>query len=64
MTVKYRVQLVESERGWGREYWHEDYATYEEAKQRIQEVNSKNADVYAPDWYMQAEETVEAVEVK
>lgn len=64
MTVMYRVQLIESERGWGREYWHEDYTSYEEAKRRIQEVNSKNADIAAPDWYMQAEETIEAVEAE
>jgi hypothetical protein len=64
MTVKYRVQLVESERGWGQEYWHEDYDTHEEAKQRIQDVNSKNVATSAPDWYMRAEQVIEAVEVK
>lgn len=64
MSVKYRVQLVESERGWGREYWHEDYDTFEEAQKRIQEVNSMNTGSTAPDWYMQAEQVIEAVEVK
>ena len=64
MAVKYRIQLVESERGWGQEYWHEDYDTYQEAKERIRDVNSKNTDLIAPDWYMRAEETIEAVEVK
>lgn len=33
--MKYRVFLMESERGWGKEYWHEDYDTYAEAKERI-----------------------------
>lgn len=61
--VKYRVQLMESERGWGREYWSEDYDTLQEAKERIRSVNSKNTSATAPDWYMQAEEVVEAVEV-
>ena len=63
MTIKYRVQLVESERGWGREYWHEDYDTYEEAQDRVKSVNARNTLEVAPDWYMQAEEFIEAVEV-
>ena len=25
----YRIQVMESERGWGQDYWHEDYDTYE-----------------------------------
>lgn len=64
MIVKYRVQLMESERGWGQEYWHEDYDTYEEAHKRVQEVNSKNTDSTAPDWYMRAEQIIEVVKVK
>ncbi len=60
--MKYRVFLSESERGWGRESWHEDYNTYAEAKQRIQEVNSRNLPGPAPDWYMQAEDRIECVE--
>jgi hypothetical protein len=62
MTVKYRVQLMESERGWGREYWQETFDTYEEAKERIRKVNAQNTSSVAPDWYMQAEDTVEAIE--
>lgn len=61
--LKYRVQLMESERGWGQDYWHEDYDTLEEAKERIRSVNAKNTSLAAPDWYMQAEEKIEAVEV-
>jgi hypothetical protein len=64
MATKFRVQLMECERGFGREYWHEDYDTLVEAKARIREVNSKNTSINAPDWYMQAEEVVEAVEVE
>lgn len=60
--MKYRIFLMESERGWGKEYWHEDYDTYEEAKWRILSVNSKNVTTKAPDWYMQAESRIEAVE--
>lgn len=64
MTVKYRIQLVESERGWGQEYWSEEYDTFEEAKERIKDVNSKNIGATVPGWYMQAEETIEAVEAE
>lgn len=60
--VRYKIRVMESERGWGREYWTETFATYEEAKARIHEINSQNTSPTAPDWYMQAEETVEAVE--
>jgi hypothetical protein len=63
MPIKYRVHLVESERGWGREYWHEDYDTLVEAHRRIQEVNSRNTAPTAPDFYIAADEKVEAVEV-
>lgn len=59
--MKYRIFLVESERGWGQERWHEDYDTYEEAKWRIINVNAHNTSSRAPDWYMQAEDRIEVV---
>ncbi len=64
MPVKYRVHLMESERGWGQDYWSEDYDSLEEAKERIRKVNADNTSLVAPDWYMQAEERIEAVEIK
>ena len=64
MTVKYQIQVMESERGWGRDYWQEVYDTYEEAKARIKAINSKNTSLTAPDYYCQAEDTIEAIEVK
>jgi hypothetical protein len=64
MTVKYQISIVESERGWGQEYWTETYDTYEEAENRIREINRKNTSLTAPNWYMQAEDTIEAIEVK
>lgn len=60
--MKYRIFLVESERGWGQDYWHEDYDTYEEAKERIRSVNAENTAPTVPDWYMRAENRIEAVE--
>lgn len=52
--IKYRLNLMESERGWGQDYWHEDFNTREEAEARMQEVNSKNTSLVAPDYYIQA----------
>lgn len=60
--MKYRIFLVESERGWGQDRWHEDYDTYEEAKRRIITVNAANVTLRAPDWYMQADDRIEVVE--
>ena len=60
--MKYRIFLMESERGWGKEYWHEDYDTYTEAKERIRSVNAENTAPTAPDRYMKAEQRIEAVE--
>lgn len=63
MTVKYRVHLVESERGWGQERWTEDFDTRAEAEKRIFDVNSQNTLSYVPDWYISANTTIELVEV-
>ena len=52
--IKYRLNLMESERGWGQDYWHEDFKTREEAEARMKEVNSRNTSLVAPDYYMQA----------
>jgi len=61
--TKYRIQLVESERGWGQEYWQEEFETYEQALARIKEVNSANTSLAAPDYYVRAESQIEAIEV-
>jgi len=63
-SIYYRIFIVESERGWGQESWSEDYPTFEAAKKRIADINSKNTSLTAPDWYMQAEDRVEVVEVE
>jgi hypothetical protein len=62
--LKYRIQVMESERGWGQDHWSEDYDTYEEAANRIKDINAQNTARSAPDWYMQAETKIEAVEVE
>jgi hypothetical protein len=61
--MKYRIWLVESERGWGQDWWSEDYDSYEEAKRRIAEVNAHNPPGPAPDYYIAAKTDIECVEV-
>lgn len=60
--MKYRIFLMESERGWGKDYWTEDYDTVEAARERIRSVNAENTAPTAPDWYMKAENRVEVVD--
>lgn len=50
----FRVDFVESERGWGQDYWESFYDTYEEAKNAFIETNSRNTSTSAPDWYIMA----------
>jgi hypothetical protein len=54
---------MSSERGWGRDYWTEDFDTMQEAKDRIKWYNDQNTAEMAPDYYEQAENVVTAVEV-
>ena len=61
--TKYRIQLVESERGWGQEYWQEEFDSHDQAMLRIKEVNSRNTSLVAPDYYVRAESQIEAIEV-
>ena len=52
----YRVDIIESERGWGRKIDETKYFDDEtEAKEFCVKYNSKNPPGPAPDWYMQAE---------
>ena len=63
MTVKFRIKCMSSERGWGRDYWNEEFNTIEEAKDRIKWYNDQNTEEMAPDYYEIAFNNVEAVEV-
>lgn len=62
MATKYRVHVLESERGWGSETWSRDFDTEAEAQKfwddLIKEYGGHNV---APDFYMmpQRMETVE-----
>lgn len=57
----YRVEFMESERGWGQNYWHEDYDTMEEAQVQFDLTNAQNTLPYTPDYYIQAMSIKEVV---
>ena len=63
MTYKYRITIIESERGWGRSYSHEDYNTRAEAEAAIKRINSLNTSTVVPDYYEVADSRIEIVEV-
>ena len=63
VNVKFVVKMMESERGWGQDYWDVEFDTRAEAEAYMNEVNSKNTSLVAPDYYMQALR-VEMVEEK
>lgn len=53
--VAYRVDIIESERGWGTKVDEVKYFDSEEsAKAFCAEYNKTNTASVAPDWYMQA----------
>ncbi|AZU97254.1 hypothetical protein SEA_GILSON_209 [Streptomyces phage Gilson] len=58
---KYEITVVESERGWGRDSWTEEFDTPEKAQERIDEINGRNKPGPAPDYYMQAYAEIRAV---
>jgi hypothetical protein len=51
VNVTFRVHGEDSERGWGREYWHMDFDTRAEAEKFMADVNAKNTAKVAPDFY-------------
>jgi hypothetical protein len=61
VNIKYRVHGVDSERGWGREYWHVDFDTRAKAEKFMADTNAKNTAQFAPDFYSQAN-SIELIE--
>ena len=52
----YRVDIIESERGWGQKVDEVKYFSNEvEAKEFVKLFNSKNTSNNVPDWYMYAD---------
>ena len=54
--VGYRVDIIESERGWGSKIDETIYFDNEaEARKYCEDFNAKNTETVVPDWYMRAE---------
>lgn len=53
-VTKYRVEYIESERGWGQNYWYTDFDSEQEATEDVKFCNSPNTSPVAPDYYIQA----------
>lgn len=52
----YRVDIIESERGWGQKVDEVKYfETQEEARDFCKQFNARNTESVAPDWYMRAD---------
>ena len=52
---RWRVDIIESERGWGQKIEDTKFFDSEtEAKKFVKDFNSKNDKDYVPDWYMYA----------
>jgi hypothetical protein len=63
MSYKFRVTVIESERGWGQKTEYQYFDTVEKAieyRDAINEVNEMESVV--PDWYMVAEKEIVVVE--
>jgi len=55
--AKFRVDLIESERGWGQRLDERKYFdSADEAWKFVEDFNSKNDKDSVPDWYMFAED--------
>jgi hypothetical protein len=63
MAVKYKVCVIESERGWGQKREYEYFDTAEKAIEYRDRINANNTAASAPDWYMVAEQEIRIVEV-
>jgi len=54
-TYRWRVDIIESERGWGQKVDEVKFFDDEtEANEFVEEYNSHNDKPYVPDWYMYA----------
>lgn len=63
MSYKFRVTVIESERGWGQKTEYQYFDTVEKAieyRDAINEVNEMESVI--PDWYMVAEKEIVVVE--
>ena len=63
VNVKFVVKMMESERGWGQDYWDVEFDTRKEAEDYMKSINARNTSIFAPDYYVQAL-GIEMVEVQ
>jgi len=57
--MKFRVDIIESERGWGQKIDEQRYFDdANEAYEFVEKFNAKNNLPHVPDWYMYAMEPV------
>jgi hypothetical protein len=58
----YRVDVFESERGWGKRLdFSKDFKTLKAANKYVTKINSVNNLSVVPDWYMYAESPYQVV---
>ena len=62
MAYKFRVNVIESERGWGQTRDSIDFDTMEQAIVYRDKINAENKPGPVPDWYMVAEKEIKVVE--
>lgn len=62
MAIKYRVNVIESEAGWGQSHDSVFFDTAQAAIAYRDNINSKNTKEVVPDWYMVAEQEIVIVE--
>lgn len=63
MSYKFRVTVIESERGWGQKTEYQYFDTVEKAIEYRDGINEVNEIVSVPpDWYMVAEKEIVVVE--
>ncbi len=54
VNVKYIVNMMESERGWGQSYWDVEFNTRKQAEAYMKKINDQNTSPVAPDYYVKA----------
>lgn len=52
--MRYRLHMVESERGWGQDYFHRDFDSRYEAECEFKDINAQLTETRAPDVYIKA----------
>lgn len=63
IVTKWRVHYFESERGWGQDWWHNDFDTREEAKADFDWTNAQLNQPTVPDVYIKAD-SIEEIQIQ